>query len=502
MVDSKSELDRSSRSSRRPPLAVAIRPARLSDVGRLIELYLGQSEESRGLYHPFPFNRPRLRAIFTAMVLMRPFVRFLAHRTRIHVALLLVACLPGTERPIGYGNSAFIHPDGPEPHAFFGYLVDPAYQSRGVGAQLHDALVDAAIAIGVTHGGGIIMTQNAANVALVSKLGLTPTESDIVDRSAPGAVNYRVDIDLLDLQAKRSGHVASVPVPQSGSRIRWMDPSRRRRAALVGGVFAVAVVLVLAGVLAVVPLRSASTGPPPVQFLYLGTSAPFPPFESYNATNMTYSGFDIAYASLFAQALHRTLVVENYANLSDLLTAVGSGQVALAGSAIAVEAGNNSSLPGGVEISLPYRNAGQAVLVLNSSNFTCPEMNCTPDDLVGQTVGVMAGRASDTWVVRNLVPLLADPGEQVHHFFTVAGELDALADGNVDALVIDEDVANSIALESGGLYKVVGETTRGEVYCFAVPPGDPAGILPVVDQVIVQSQSNGTYQELANEYFA
>jgi ABC-type amino acid transport substrate-binding protein/RimJ/RimL family protein N-acetyltransferase len=494
------------RPPRRPSVYVEIRPARLSDIPVLIDLYMSQPEESRRLYHPFPFDRLRLRAIFTYMVGTRPVLPYLIHRPGVHAAVLLVACLPDSSTPVGYGNTAFIHPEGPEPRAFFGYLVSAEYRSRGIGAQLHDALVDAALALGVQRGGGIIMTDNAANVRLVEKLGLRPTESDVVDTSAPGAANYRVDTDLVALMHRRRAELARAPIPRptpargGGRRVRPTSAAFRQ-GVFAGGVVAVSATLVLAGLLGLLPLQPPPATSAPPQILYLGTSAPFPPFDNLNATNGAYSGFDIDFATLIAQATHRTLVIQNFANLSTLLSAVVSGQVDLAGSALAFDSPDTGNLTMGVDISIPYRDAGQAVLVTASSVLVCPAGSCAPTSLGNLTVGVLAGRASDTWVTAHLSSIMPNPGSQIRHFLTVKAELAALSGGVVDALVIDQDVAASIATTSAGVYHVAGETTRAQVYCFALPPGDPQGLLGAVNGVIVESQANGTYQQLVTKWF-
>src|SRR5439155_27391903 len=66
---------------------------------------------------------------------------------------------------------------------------------------------------------------------------------------------------------------------------------------------------------------------PPRARLFVGTNAPFPPFESYNDTSGQFVGFDIDIAKLVADRLGRDLVVRNFNDFNFLLTTVGQGGV-------------------------------------------------------------------------------------------------------------------------------------------------------------------------------
>ena len=196
----------------RPPIKV--RPAHLSDVGTLVRMYRGQSTESRELYHPFPFGRGSLTLIFLFMVLSRPFVRRLIQWAPRRALVLLVACVGDDPHPVGYGNVAVVRrPTGVK--AIFGYLVRPEYRSLGIGTRLHEDMIEAAIALGIRRGGGMVISQNAANLRVLEKLGFTMMNTGLVDRSAPGATNIETDGDLVEIaarfRARRAGAGPSAP---------------------------------------------------------------------------------------------------------------------------------------------------------------------------------------------------------------------------------------------------------------------------------------------------
>jgi RimJ/RimL family protein N-acetyltransferase len=181
-----------------PRHVVRIRPARFSDVGSLVRMYRDQSAESRQMYHPFPFDRLRLTFIFLYMVTTRRLLGRLLKWAPRRALVLLVATVNDDPRPVGYGNVAFVRrPTGIK--AIFGYLVLPAYRGHGVGTRLHEEMIEAAIALGIRRGGGMVIRQNAANLRVLDKLGFTMMNTGLVDRSAPGASNIETDGDLTEI---------------------------------------------------------------------------------------------------------------------------------------------------------------------------------------------------------------------------------------------------------------------------------------------------------------
>lgn len=190
-----------------PAPALHVRPARLGDVGTLVRMYRAQDAASRHLYHPFPFDRLRLTLIFTFFAGSRRMLPFLLRRFPRRAVALLVACRAGERRPIAYGTTAFqVTPDGGR-RAIFGYLVDPSARGLGVGTQLHVDMIDAAVALGVPRGGGMVVSTNRSNLRVLEKLGFTITESDVVDSEVPGAKNYVTDGDLAEISRRwRASH--------------------------------------------------------------------------------------------------------------------------------------------------------------------------------------------------------------------------------------------------------------------------------------------------------
>ena len=288
---------------------------------------------------------------------------------------------------------------------------------------------------------------------------------------------------------------------QSGS---VAPPPEAMRKGIGSGVFATVVVVVLVvSLLAGVEIGKAAYGTSSTaksQYLVVGTNIPFPPFEDYNYSNGVYFGFDIDFAHMIANATGRTLVIQNYADFSVLLTTVGEGGVDVAASAITESGPVGAARNATMSFSDTYYSANQALLVKSSSTITCANTaNCVASDLKTLKVGVQTGTTSQGWAFQFLFP--NETSGKISNYTTVDTEVAALEAGSLDAVIIDTGPAASIAAGSSGALKVAGTIITGELYGFAVAHGDPEKLLPVINQVITTSMSNGVYAKLIKKWF-
>ena len=231
----------------------------------------------------------------------------------------------------------------------------------------------------------------------------------------------------------------------------------------------------------------------------VGTNIPFPPFEDYDAANMTYVGFDMDFSAMIASALHRNMSVVNFADFSTLLATVGHGGVDMAASAITSSGSAGAGRNRTMSFSIPYYLANQAALVQTGFWLHCASSVCTANDLKNLTVGVQTGTTSEDWANTYLVPN-ETAGGSVKTYTGVDTEIAALEAGSLDAVIIDVGPAKSIAASSSGSLRLAGQIITGEQYSFAVALGDPEGILPSINAVISQAMANGTYQAMLTKW--
>lgn len=274
------------------------------------------------------------------------------------------------------------------------------------------------------------------------------------------------------------------------------------RGVFIATVVVVAIIALLGGIYAGKTVWGSSSSTPS-HYLVVGTNALFPPFESFNSTVGAYVGFDMNFSQLIANALGRTLVVDNYPHYADLLASVGTGGVDMAAAAITESGSVGATRNASMSFSTPYYDANQAILVQSNSTLTCPPVSqggCTVADLASLTIGVQNETSSQFWCQQYLIPN-ESKGGQVEAFTTVDSEIANLLLGSLQAVMLDLSPATVILGSSNNMLKLAGEVLTNELYGFAVAHGDPEHILPVINSVIARAEQNGTYQALIKEWF-
>lgn len=190
-----------------PPLPrFHIRYGGMSDIRALMQIYRGQSEASRALYHPFPFDRGRLALIYLWLVFARHLLPWGVKRLPRLAAVLFVLVPDGSRTPVGYATLRYVASPGEEIWGKMGYVIRPEYQRLGLGRVLAYWLFRAGIASGIRLGGGPVLSTNAANIGLWATLGIKAMPTDITDRGAGGAKNMIVLGDLLGPLQQMNAH--------------------------------------------------------------------------------------------------------------------------------------------------------------------------------------------------------------------------------------------------------------------------------------------------------
>lgn len=235
---------------------------------------------------------------------------------------------------------------------------------------------------------------------------------------------------------------------------------------------------------------------PPKTTFNVGVNVPFPPFEDFNETTGEFSGFDIDMSKLVAQELNRTLVIRQFSNFEVLLATVGTGGVDMAASAITSSGTTGANRTHFMSFSNSYYDANQGVLVKTGSSLNCTAGNCTAASLWSLQIGVQTGTTSESWLDANKAANTTKV-----RFQTVDAELASLRLGTIDAVIIDYGPAQSYANAPASGLRLAGQIVTNELYSFAVPRGDPDGILPAINRVIARIKSNGVYDQLIAKWF-
>lgn len=216
--------------------------------------------------------------------------------------------------------------------------------------------------------------------------------------------------------------------------------------------------------------------------LVMLTNAAFAPFE-YLGSNNEVAGVDVEIAQAIADELGVELEVVDM-DFDGIVMAVqtGKGDLGIAGMTATDERREN------VDFSINYVSTTQNIIVKEGN-----DQIKTPDDLSGKKIGVQMGTTGDLFA--------SDvEGAQISRFKTGPDAGLALANGQIDAVVIDAMPAQQIVDANTGLV-VLEEPFTEEQYAIAIAKGNDA-LKAVVDSVLEKMLADGTVDALIEKHMS
>ena len=217
--------------------------------------------------------------------------------------------------------------------------------------------------------------------------------------------------------------------------------------------------------------------------LVMATNAFFPPYEFYEGETIV--GIDAEIAAKIAEKLGMTLKIEDM-EFSSIITAVKEGSVdfGMAGMTIT----EDRLLE--VDFSISYANGVQAIVVKEDSAIT------SVDDLYAEgasyKVGVQLGTTGDIYSTDDF------GADNVTQFATGNEAILALAGGDVDCVIIDNEPAKSYVAANEGL-KILETSYADEDYAICVNKGN-SELLAKIDAAILELTEDGTIDSIVSKY--
>ena len=218
--------------------------------------------------------------------------------------------------------------------------------------------------------------------------------------------------------------------------------------------------------------------------LVMGTSADFPPFEFVNEQGQIV-GFDIDIAKYIANKYGYRLVIKDIA-FEGLIPALQAGEIDMIVAAMTITAEREQI----VDFSIPYYNASQGILIMADA----PDITKI-EDLYGKTIGVQAGTTGEAWAEENL-----SGNATITAYQRVYDALTALRAGHIDALILDEPVANYYDKTADDIKKASYVIETGEQYGIAVREGDTA-LLQKINAALDALIHSNKYDQLIAKWF-
>ena len=200
---------------------------------------------------------------------------------------------------------------------------------------------------------------------------------------------------------------------------------------------------------------------------------------NWNAIITDIKGVDIAQA--IADKLGMKLKVDNI-NFDSIIPAVTSGkdQIGIAGMTVTEDRATQ------VDFSDSYYTGVQVIIVTDDSDIT------EPDDLKGKKIGVQQGTTGDIYSTDDF------GDDNVERFNKGMEAVQALQQGKIDAVIIDNQPAKTFVEENEGL-KILETSYVEEDYALAIKKGND-DLVKKVNDAIKELKEDGTFDKIVAKY--
>lgn len=213
--------------------------------------------------------------------------------------------------------------------------------------------------------------------------------------------------------------------------------------------------------------------------LTMATNAYFPPYEYYDGQDVI--GIDADIAQAIADKLGLKLKIEDM-EFDSIITAVSTGKadLGLAGMTVTPDRQKN------VDFSDSYATGIQSVIVKEDSTIA------KPDDLKGKKIGVQLSTTGDIYATDEFGK------DSVVQYNKGNDAVMALTQGQIDAVIIDNEPAKSYVAANKGL-KILDTEYATENYAACIAK-DNTGLTKAVNKALAELKADGTLQKIVDKY--
>ena len=222
--------------------------------------------------------------------------------------------------------------------------------------------------------------------------------------------------------------------------------------------------------------------------LVMGTNAQFPPYE-FRDENNEVAGIDADIAAAIADKLGMELEITDMA-FDSLIPALQSGTIDIILAGMTADPERAES----VDFTDSYATGVQVIIVPEDSDIapTEQEDGTMAVDLTGKLIGVQAGTTGDQYCTDDYGQ------ESVRQYDNGALAVSALANGQIDCVVIDNEPAKNYVAANTGL-KILDTEYITENYAAAIAK-DNTELYEQVNAAIQELKADGTIDEIIGKY--
>ncbi len=284
----------------------------------------------------------------------------------------------------------------------------------------------------------------------------------------------------------------------------WGEPQMKKMTKIITAILAVAMLFSLAACGKKAPASDTDVAVPsaqpteteggavPAEFktvedgiLHMATNAAFPPYEMI-AGNEGYEGIDVEIATLIAKKLGLELVVDDM-DFGSVIASVQTGKSDIAMAGLTVKPDRLEQ----VDFTESYATGIQVVIVKEDSDIAAIE------DLEGKMIGTQ--EATTGYLYCSDAPENGGYGEEAVIAYTNgATAVQALIDGKVDCVVIDNEPAKAYVQANKGL-KILETEFTTEDYAIGVSKKNTA-LKDAVNTALKELIADGSVKAIIEKY--
>ena len=213
--------------------------------------------------------------------------------------------------------------------------------------------------------------------------------------------------------------------------------------------------------------------------LVMATNAEFPPYEYYEGDEIV--GIDAEFAAAIAEKLGMELKIEDMA-FDSIIPAVQSGKDDFGAAGMTLTEDRMKE----VDFSDSYYTGRQVIIVAEGNSEIAG-----PDDLEGKKIGVQQGTTGDIYASDDY------GDENVERYNKGFEAVQALQQGKIDAVIIDDQPAQTFVKETKGLKILETEYVEEEyALCFK----KESELVEKVNEAIEELKEDGTFDKIIDKY--
>ena len=270
------------------------------------------------------------------------------------------------------------------------------------------------------------------------------------------------------------------------------------------------IIVTLAIVLAVVCLAASfaacvdmtTMGPDEIKdygTLVIATNAEFEPFEYFDGEgNIIGWDMDIARELGRMLGLDEDHVKINHMEFDSVLSAVASGSAHIAMAGISRNAERDKT----VDFSDDVFDSSQMIIVRADNTDIQDAFDLEGKRVGGQngTVGLQLAQLSEDWAYDEDGKLILGAPAKATGYLSGALAVQALVNGQLDAVILDKFPAQAIAANYPDQVKILANPVFNDAYAFAVAEGNKA-LADWINSAIAEMKKTGFWQENMDKYF-